>query len=268
MAQNKLPPQTFNLSPNVLRPTNFYAVDQELWDRVHKLRNEGEFQTALQEILDVLDEKPDDEGTLRLAAVTIGDSRSEQLQAKEPLPPSMVGDTRLDPIFTQCSRCKQNQWISLSWFLDGFADPDQMDVTNPAGLQCQRCGYVVCRDCLKAIENKSDRGYSTYSNVCPNCGKTAMGSPVYPTGRTSLQMKHTRRALSEVLIFREGPLVPDDEYIRGILESVYPEALKADVAYRAFPVYPWEEEIKLYAIGVAGAHSINSTTLTIYKCTI
>ena len=248
MSQHKLPPTTFNVSSNALRPTESYTVDQELWDRVQKFRNQGKYRTALEEVLNVLAQKPDDEGTLRLAAATIGGSRSEQLQAKEPIPSGMLGDTRLDPIFTQCSRCKNTQWISLNWMFDSGG---HISVMSPVGLQCQECGYVMCRECLKTIQNKFGLGYSTYSKICPNCGQSALGAPVFPTGRTSTQMKHIKGILSRVLIFREGPLVPDAEYIKEILENVYPEALTSSVIYSAFPVSFWPEDISIYGITIA-----------------
>ncbi len=250
MPKGKLPPTTFNVSPNALRPTESFDVDQEMWDRSYKLRRQGKYRTTLQEVMKVLERKPNDEGTLRLAVLIAGASRSDQLQAEEPIPSGMLGDTLLDPIFTQCSHCNTTQWISINWLLD------LGDVTSPIGLQCQECGYVMCRDCLKSIETKSGQGYSIYSKVCPNCEQSALGTPVFPTGRRPMQMQHIKGVLSKVLIFREGPLDPDDEYVKEILDNVYPAALQPGVTYSAFPVSNWSDEISFYALGVAKANGI------------
>jgi hypothetical protein len=51
MANRKLPPTTFNVSPNALRPSENYTSNQELWDRVYILQRQGLYRTALHEVL-------------------------------------------------------------------------------------------------------------------------------------------------------------------------------------------------------------------------
>lgn len=244
MPKQKLPPNTFHVSSNVLLPTSGYIIDPILYGQINKLQSEGRFRTALQVILNILDEKPNDESALRLAVVILGGGRYEHLQAKEPIPLSMRGDTRLDPIYTQCSHCNNSQWVSENWTVVEFALG--LTVMDPIGVQCQECGYVMCRNCF-GIQERPYFDLEILSKECPNCRNDTLGVPVYPTGRTSRQLVHRQRTLSRILIFREGPLVPDAAYLHDMIEILYPDALTSNIPLTVFPVYPWPEDFSTHA---------------------
>ena len=204
---------------------------------------EGRDRSALHEIFQTLDQDPQSEAALRLAVLLLGGSRSAQMQSVEPISQNDLIDRRLDPIYTMCSQCKNNMWISINWQHSAA----RMVVTNPIGLQCQDCGYVVCRECLnKTI--KMSLGPETYPNRCPNCGKNTLGTPVYPTGRTGLQMERRADSISHVFLFREGPLPPDPDYMKEILAEVSPDVLDSNCKLSGLNVWPWPEEIASYAI--------------------
>src|SRR5262249_22180042 len=115
-------------------------------------------------------------------------------------------------------------------------------VSNPAGMQCYSCGYVVCRDCLQ--EYHADIA----SMPCPNCHEKQLDTIVFPTGRLPQASPRAAETLAIILLFREDPIPPDREDIIELLERISPDTLKTpEVEISAFPVPVWPADIAALA---------------------
>jgi hypothetical protein len=235
---NDLPPGNFNLIDNAFQPTkkDNYEHIKGLTEKVSDLTSKGRLRSALDEIFKVLDQHPDHPQALHLAMVVMGRDQDDMRRAAEPISDIYYNDRRLDPIFTVCSRCKRANWISRNAL---FGDVHSMTIFDPAGLQCYNCGYVMCRHCLREVYG-NDYLSDTATLACHNCGKTALRIPVYPTGRTPQQMKRHKRPVICVILFRHGPLPPDETFIKNILALRSPEVNTDNiplfgVAFRDWP---------------------------------
>jgi hypothetical protein len=72
---------------------------------------------------------------------------------------------------------------------------------------------------------------------CPNCHQEELGVPVFSTGRLPSQMAQHTAPLAHMLVFREGPIPPDGEYLQELLEAVSPDALATPgLKIRAIPM--------------------------------
>jgi len=258
---NEYPPDTFCLSGNVFRPQPVQKVTPGLADRVQRLTGEGKFRSALDELFPILDQDPMDQEALRLAMIALGVPRTQQLQAPEPLGLSYWLDTRLDPVFAVCSHC-QRSWVPhLLYFIK------EPRVTNPIGMQCRACGYVVCRNCLaKSNAVPSTRAgdgldVNFLSRLCPNCKKLSLGFPVFPTGRPPRQLERRPQPVSAVVVLREGPIAPDYEYMRDLLEPLSPDALQGNAHLIAVPVDSWPNDIGNVAMAILARHSVDGKIL-------
>jgi hypothetical protein len=214
-----IPPTTFHQGRGGFRPTFDYQPIPELRETVDDLQAQGRLRSALNVVLQAIDAHPNHPEPLVLAMLVAGVGRSERLQAVEPLSDAMLLDPRLDPIFTVCSQCESSWWVSTNCLLRQYA---KMAVTSPIGLQCYNCGFVVCRECLRGqTERSGEAGF--ISTQCPNCHASALGTPVYPTGRIPQQLARASAPIVAVLVFREGPIAPDAEYLQELLQFVSPD---------------------------------------------
>jgi len=239
------PPKAFDLIPNAFRPSDSYEQIPGLLEEIEQLSAAGRFRSALKRLFQILQKDPGHEQALLLAMTIVGSNKTQHLQAKEPLTPGLLQDTRLDPIYTVCSQCRTAEWISTNCILPSA----EMIVTNPAGLQCYNCGYVVCRDCLSttSVDNPLIRHVS---NLCPNCRKKKLSVPVYPTGRVARQMARRDRRVLQAFVFREGPIPPDATYMEDLLESCSPDVLEDKAELVAMPMFPWPDstEVMLFIL--------------------
>src|SRR5712691_6586585 len=162
---SRIPPGNFNLVERAFRPTWDYERIEGLTETVQTLSTQGRLRSALDEIFKALDTYPDHPQALELAMIIVGKgSGIEAIEVQEPLTKAYLLDRLLDPIFTVCSRCSTQAWVSSNCL---FGDVGSITVTNPAGLQCYNCGYVVCRNCLQ--ETRRSMTVATVSQTCPHC---------------------------------------------------------------------------------------------------
>jgi hypothetical protein len=231
---SEYPPGQFHLSEFVFRPGLPYTPRPGLQDRIERLRSEGRDRSALEGLLEVLENSPRDQEALMLALIVLGRGRTEQRHAAEVIPREYLLDRRLDPIFAVCSHCKTSSWTPTNCLLHGRLADAQ--VNNPIGLQCWGCGYVMCRKCYPGLR------------TCPNCGSSDHRAPVYPTGRTPRQLERRPQPVAATLVFREGPLAPDPEWMKALLAEVSPDALASGARISAFPAYPWPANIEHIAL--------------------
>jgi hypothetical protein len=235
-APRKIPPDTFSLMPRPFRPHVGVKRTPGL-ENIEELVKQGKLRSAMDGVLAALDHDPENEQALRLAMIIFGAvPRTQQVNADEALGPNYWRDTRLDRIFAVCSRCRSKSWVPHECLLE-YA---MVVARNPVGLQCQECGYVVCRVCLEELSGKSQNSVV----ACPNCRKSALGKPVYPTGRNSLQLERFGRPVQLVYIMREGPIPPTVQEVNKLLYQFSPDPLSDDHELIFVPVEPWTDNIQ------------------------
>jgi len=237
----ELPPPTFALSQPVFRPIPPDKVTPGLAEQIRKLGEEGRLRTALDVLLPRLTDNPADQEALWLAMLTLGFSRTQQVQALEPLGERFLLDRRLDPLFAVCSHCRITTWVPSNC----LAPAARLNVMNPGGMQCRNCGYVVCRNCFQSVHVAIDVDF--LSQQCPNCGKMELGVPVYPTGRLPMQLDRGPTRVSTVVVFREGPVPPDRDYIAALLDARSPDAIDDKADLLGIPVFSWPDDIEVQA---------------------
>jgi hypothetical protein len=232
-SQPEYPPDQFHRGDFVFRPGLPYTPRPGLLDAVERLRLEGRNRSALEVLLEVLDDSPRDQEALTLALIVLSGGRTEQRHAAEVIPPEYLLDRRLDPIFAVCSHCTTSSWAPTNL---RHGQRQTGHVANPIGVQCWGCGYVLCRKCYPELP------------ACPNCGSSDRRAPVYPTGRTPRQLTRRPQPVAATLIFREGPLGPEPEWMQSFLDKVSPDSLASGARIRAFPAYPWPADIEHVAM--------------------
>ncbi len=231
------PPTNFNLASFVFRPDFAYSPRPQLRDRVVASTNENRFRSALAPLLEILTDSPHDQEALTLAMIVLGESRTENVQGEESLGDADRRDRRLDPLFAVCSHCRRISWVPHNCiFFDGRAE---ITVNNPIGLQCFGCGYVLCRRCYAGI------------TACPNCGSPDLRTSVYPTGRRPTQLERRSKAPAVTLVFREGPIPPDTNWLNETLGLMSPDSLEPGAVISTYPVYPWLDDIARVSMAVA-----------------
>lgn len=202
---------------------------EELKERVRTLEQAGRFRTALDQLFPILDKKPDDTIALQLASIVlyVGSSSSRAYDAIEPLTDAYFNDTRLDPLFCQCEQC------GAVWVPTPFASLfSKMIASDGPGGICSKCHKVFCRQCSRSYAE----GYK-----CPNCDVKVL--PIKePNGRKSLQMRKRKEKLELVLIFREGPVPPDSDYLTKLLRDLSPDVFETKPRVKAQALFPWPED--------------------------
>jgi hypothetical protein len=253
----QIPPTTFNVIDRAFQPTTLlnYKPNEitrkklnELHETVMKLEAAGRFRSALKEIIAFLENDPDNPSVLVMAMTTIGASYGNKFGC-EPLTPSDLSDIRLDPIFTVCSNCG-NEWVSHSSAMTPFIESKISQEIHP--MQCRDCGYVLCRVCIfeRLMPSDSTRdGSLARLPACPNCGEQSLVDPAFPTGRLPRQTKRQQpEKIVITIVFREGSIPPDIEYVTEILELTAPDVLESGATFKAFPIFPWPADIEEIAI--------------------
>ncbi len=240
------PPDAFNVTDGPFRPTPSFPAVGGLQEIVFRLENQGRYRSALDEVFNVLDLDPNNEHALRLAITVVGDNRSNQLRAQEPLTAAYLNDRRLDSIFTACSQCKTTEWVSVYCLHEGLLGLNYTTSEILPGYQCYDCGYVACRKCLDGASQNEDRLHALRIYRCPNCGGPNLKA-AYPTGRLPRQMARHPEPVVQVVVFREGPIPPDEAYMAGLLERTSPDALEDGAELIGIPVSPWPNDIEKMA---------------------
>lgn len=226
--------------PDAFDPCRKWAPTPGFASRINGLEEAGRYRTAIEEILEVLDSGPANQEALWLAASILSSGRSKELAAAEPLSETYRLDRRLNPVWAVCNRC------AASWVPDPvYFDFASRTVLNPVGAQCPNCGYTLCHECLA----RAGVGHSgSSSNACPNGCGVHLSVPVYPTGREDRQFPRRPRRVTHVYLFREGPVPPDNDYVREILEKVSPDALEGSPEIVAVALKNWPEDIAVTAM--------------------
>ena len=235
------PPTTYDLGP-AFRPTGEWTEIEGLRETVQRLVGSEKYRTALDEIFRVLNEDPLNEETLTLTVVVLSAGRTARLEAAEPLTDRYLRDPRLDPIFAVCSNCGTRSWVPKN-YLTAFR---RTGVTNPMGLQCYACGFVVCRECLetRTPPASTEPSLVIHSPECPQCAAPELSPIVYPTGRQRWQMKRHKDPVVQAIVFREGPIKPSGAYMKELFETVSPDVLEDRAKLRAVPVLRWEADME------------------------
>lgn len=201
----------------------------EMLSRTQALIAEGRFITALDQIFPLLDQDPNDEWALELAAWTVyyGRLRDSIFYAPEKLPNEYFHDTRLDKIFCECKKCIVNCWVPNPILRRPHGDSLNF---NPAGGRCPICKNIFCRECLIVIDGSPRH--------CPDC-LVDVEVADEPNGRTPRQAPRRKEKIDLVLIFREGPIPPDSEYVRKLLRRYSPDVFDSNPKIGAIPKFPW-----------------------------
>ena len=197
------------------------SVTQSLPDRIQSMVLSHQYRTGLRDLLKLMDTYPGNAYLLMQAAILLNSalSRSNIQRAalhNEELTSEMLADTRLDPIFNECSKCGST-WVSI-YHLMNYA---HVSVMNPVGLECLECDIVLCRSCLE----KQRFGVDFARLGCPECGGK-MQSVSRPTGRSPRQAKRYGYPPELILFFTEGPVPADDQFVDLILRKVCPDVLE------------------------------------------
>ncbi|WP_328901579.1 hypothetical protein OHR86_18085 [Streptomyces sp. NBC_00441] len=197
----------------------------DLRNTVVELLAEGRHRTALDETLRGLRRDPENPDGLFLALSVLAQSRTTRLSSPEPLTETQQWNALLAPITTACSAC-DSRWYSTHAVL--FTDNDvQIHPTNPIGLQCQKCRYTLCRDCLKAQRPTSYTlsvdAPEAVAASCANsdCGGRGLSAPVLPTGRPDVTPMDPE-AIEGVLVVRDGPIRPTTDDALAVVTRFLP----------------------------------------------
>lgn len=235
------PPPNFHLSDFVFRPGISFVPRPGLAERIQILKSEGRLRSALEPLLAILSEQPHDQEALMLALIVVGGGRTDHVHASEALGPRHLLDRRLDPIFAVCSHCHKSTWPPHNCLAWGMSE--RIHVSNPAGLQCRACGYVVCRNCYGGM------------TACPNCHAASLLAPVLPTGRVSSQLERRAKPVAATIVLREGPLRPDGEWLTNLFERLSPDVLEDRGRLFAYPAHPWPKSAEGLANALAARAS-------------
>lgn len=198
----------------------------EMMKRTEDLIQEGRLRTALDQIFPLLERNPNDEWAFELAAYVFyaHQNYDNDYYAPERLTDEYIYDCRLDKIFCECNRCS-SFWVPNPLLRSRASVFD----LNPIGGQCPQCNRVFCLEC------------STLDGQCPDC-RTRLEVVSEPNGRTQSQARRRKEKIELVLIFREGPIPPDTEYIVKLLQRYSPDVLKEKPQIAAIPEFPWPDK--------------------------
>ncbi|MEV5601474.1 hypothetical protein AB0L33_08545 [Streptomyces sp. NPDC052299] len=192
---------------------------------VGDLLTEGRHRTALDEVLRRLRRDPENLDGLYVALSVLAQSRTGRLTSIEPPTETQQWSALLAPITTACSACDA-RWYSTHAVL--FAGNDvQFQPTNPIGIQCQKCRYTLCRDCLKAQRPTSYTASVDQAEVvagsCANtaCDGRELTVPVLPTGRSDVTPMDPN-AIEGVLVVRDGPIRPTTDDALAVVTRFLP----------------------------------------------
>jgi hypothetical protein len=191
----------------------------ELTREVVALMASGRHATPLRRILDALKDSPRNQRLLELAAITLysGVSRGQMAGdlPGETLTLELRNDPRLDAVFSECVRCGRD-WVT---------NPVQYGLQyakNPSGAWCGTCQQAYCERCFARTGHDVDAA----SVRCPDCAGPFTQLKA-PTGRKPRQVRPRPEALRAVIVFREGMIAPDGEYLEALMRAVCPDVFRA-----------------------------------------
>jgi len=229
----------------------------KILDNVQALSSQGKYRSAMNVILEILDEIPGDEFVLNLANLIIytNQTRSQAYTATEPLTSEYLSDTRLDSIFCECSKCSST-WV-LNPMIKQYAS---VSVMNPLGAYCPRCKKIFCRNCYRKSNLTGGVG-SPSKQFCPNCN-TELTMLTEPNGRKPRQTRRHSKPIKFFIFLREGPVPPTAEYLQKILRLISPDALQDQPQFFVAPVPNWNGDQKeltslMYAIAAQRKYSLD-----------
>ncbi|MFF9352702.1 hypothetical protein [Streptomyces sp. NPDC014734] len=192
---------------------------------VGDLLMEGRHRTALDEVLRGLRRDPENLDGLYVALSVLTTSRTARLTSPEPLTEMQQWSALLAPVTTACSAC-DTRWYSTHAIL--FANNDKYSLPmNPVGIQCQKCRYTLCRDCLNARRPTSyTADVDAPEIVAGSCANTACDGrrltvPVLPTGRPGATPMDPD-AIEGVLVVRDGPIRPTTDDALAVVTRFLP----------------------------------------------
>jgi hypothetical protein len=232
------------IRPGAFDPEVTYPPRPGLGSRIEQCTSTGRYRTAMDELLQILRHHPADPEALFLCAIVLSASRTKQIVAAEPLGERYTNDRRLDPLCVACRKCETSWFTSVVHFSVG--PETQMYVTNPIGLQCQECGYTLCRDCLR--KGPIGFGMDVYLHPCPHCQGEQLTTPVLPTGREPCQFERRSERITVAVLFREGPIPPDVAFMTHFFECMSPDVIEDQPRIIGVPVSPWPSNPAIYTI--------------------
>jgi len=220
-----------------------HSIHKQLSPQVQQLTAEGRFRSALDMLLPFLD-KADDQDVydslyldplymLACAVIYLAQSREHAYEATEPLTKEYFLDSRLDPIYCHCDRC------SHTWVPNPTGFIANVQYINPLGLHCPNCDKIFCNSCLREGISSDNVVYH-----CLDCGGRLSGIKK-PNGRRSIHRNAREEKLELLIVFREGPIPPDEEIVIDLLQNLSPDAFVDVPDLIVLPIFPWEEEEKL-----------------------
>ncbi len=205
----------------------------EVTKQIYVLTSNGQYRTALDILFPLLESKPDNKQILDLAATTVslGINKHESV---EPLTDYYLDNPLLDRIFSHCDLCG-NMWVTspmhyIMWKNARENKNSGRDIVFNADTCCSKCGIYTCSVCIRK---------EGVNPPCPKCGGP-LSLPIEPNGRPLQRSRKRKEKLKLVVLLREGPITPDDEYITRTLQKLSPEVFidKPQVTAFCIPIWP------------------------------
>ena len=238
------PPSDYFWSYRTLRSnmftnaTNVAVRKTGLIDRVQTLVERKQFRSAMEELFVFFERFPSNADALFLVLVSFFNDRSIQLESSDvkPLTPAQLSNRHLDSLFSTCVICEKTfiQQDELAFHfmntVSSSSPNNHFDLfsmrsgrTMPDGAQCKTCGIAFCKNCIPLNVDGPD--WVSIDRTCPVCGTTGISKRVLPNGRLPQSVRKTSNQIGIVLMFREGPLPPDQAYMEQVLKTASPQAL-------------------------------------------
>ncbi len=206
----------------VLKTDSLNIANQEKLQQALKLGPAGQSKEAMQLVLSVLQDVPDNQQALGLAETILNTGYNS-------LGWLLINDPLLDSLFAQCSKCGAFWPVNPMYRFAG-----SVHISNPVGGKCPDCGKVLCRNC--AVNEFG-------SLSCPNHegAKRTMQPVLNPTGRQRrVTARSSKKNLAHAIILRQSPEPPRIAgYLTIVLEASCSEAL-TDKALITFQMYDSE----------------------------
>jgi len=188
----------------------------------------GDFNEALEHLLEAMKVAPDDEEVRDLAAMILFRASRETEKIKKEL----LEDNRFDQFFSECSGCGR------TWIPNPIAVSDK--VSKEGGV-CKSCAAAYCSQC-------AEEG----GEVCKSC-ESALAVPIGPTGRTPKGPVDTE-GLMKILLLHEAPKFGQPDLNR-ILSKIRPELKIRGVKFALFPQKTWPDQIEQQVAMLAQKHA-------------
>jgi hypothetical protein len=169
----------------------------------------------------VLSVYPSEKSALHIAGklLKVNQKTSYRNASKEPLTPTEIHDPRVNGLFCACDApgCGA-EWISAKVLEPDFGP---VEVVNPIGGQCTKCGRYFCRHHFSA------------AGACPQCGIVLDYAPP-PNGRSSGQTVRLNKPLVHVFVLKEG-IAPPGSFLTELFQSVVPDFFEDSATVGCIP---------------------------------